>query len=88
MAALNSLPVIEAGSHNSRPGTPTGAGNVTQAVSSSPVPGPVMTPSIFPPESEQFGEQLVQMGYEKLVVLKSIQLFGNDQEKCIGTVLF
>ena len=80
IAALNSLPVIEAapGTHGqySRPTTPV-ATQSRQMVATVP-------PSIFPTESEQFGEQLVQMGYEKLIVLKTIQLFGNDQEKCLG----
>lgn len=79
MAALNSLPVIEAAAGTngqySRPTTPV-ATQSHHMVATVP-------PSIFPTEFEQFGEQLVQMGYEKLIVLKTIQLFGNDQEKCL-----
>ena len=54
-------------------------------VATTPPPAPAMR-SVFPAECEQFGEQLVLMGYEKLIVLKSIQLFGTDEHKCIGNV--
>jgi len=51
-------------------------------VATTPPPAPAVR-SVFPAECEQFGEQLVLMGYEKLIVLKSIQLFGTDEHKCI-----
>ena len=56
-------------------------------VATTPPPAPVVR-SVFPAECEQFGEQLVSMGYEKLIVLKSIQLFGKDEHKCIGLCNF
>lgn len=72
MAALNSLPVI-----STEP--------VSPVHSSEPVATKVRhpSPSPFPAESEQFGHSLVAMGYDRIMVLKAIQLFGNDDHKCI-----
>merc|ERR1712147_36742 len=72
MAALNSLPVISSTEQQHR-----------RLVESPPPPAPPMQRSIFPADSEQFGEQLATMGYERLIVLKAIQLFGKDEHKCI-----
>jgi len=48
------------------------------------IEAPVVKPrSVFPADSQTFGEQLTAMGYEKLIVLKAIQLFGKDEDKCI-----
>ena len=50
------------------------------------IEAPVVKPrSVFPADCQTFGEQLTAMGYEKLIVLKAIQLFGKDEDKCIGT---
>ena len=80
MAALNSLPVIipDAGSKNvSRPSTPlnsTGGNHLD----------PNFHKSLFPSGTEEFGASLTQMGYDKIIVAKAIQLFGKDEHKCIG----
>ena len=51
------------------------------------IEAPVVKPrSVFPADCQTFGEQLTAMGYEKLIVLKAIQLFGKDEDKCIGTI--
>lgn len=76
MAALNSLPVIGSSKQTQR---------LRQA--ESPTPTPLQTRSIFPIDAEQLGEQLAAMGYERLIVLKAIQLFGMDEHKCIGNRL-
>lgn len=77
MAALNSLPVINSTEQQHR-----------RLVESPPPPAQApMQRSIFPADSEQFGEQLATMGYERLIVLKAIQLFGKDEHKCIGTLI-
>ena len=39
----------------------------------------------FPADCQTFGEQLTDMGYEKLIVLKAIQFFGKNADKCKGT---
>jgi hypothetical protein len=72
MAALNSLPVISSTEQQHR-----------RLVESPPPAQAPMQRSIFPADSEQFGEQLATMGYERLIVLKAIQLFGKDEHKCI-----
>jgi len=72
MAALNSLPVIGSSKQTQR-----------QRQAESPTPTPLQTRSIFPIDAEQLGEQLAAMGYERLIVLKAIQLFGMDEHKCI-----
>ena len=85
MAALNSLPVInpQTGSKpsvSSRPSTPsqmTATGNSHL--------DPNFHKSLFPSGTEEFGASLTQMGYDKIIVAKAIQLFGKDEHKCIGT---
>ena len=86
MAALNSLPVItpNAGSkpsESSRPSTPKMAGNN----SGNSHLDPNFHKSLFPSGTEEFGASLTQMGYDKIIVAKAIQLFGKDEHKCIGT---
>ena len=86
MAALNSLPVItpNAGSKpsvSSRPSTPIMTGNN----SGNSHLDPNFHKSLFPSGTEEFGASLTQMGYDKIIVAKAIQLFGKDEHKCIGT---
>ena len=38
----------------------------------------------FPADCHTFGDKLTTMGFEKLIVLKAIELFGMDENKCIG----
>ena len=81
MAALNSLPVItpNAGTKpvSSRPSTPQPTGNSHL--------DPNFHKSLFPSGTEEFGASLTQMGYDKIIVAKAIQLFGKDEHKCIGS---
>ena len=89
MAALNSLPVItpNAGSKpsvSSRPSTPQMSGNN----SGNSHLDPNFHKSLFPSGTEEFGASLTQMGYDKIIVAKAIQLFGKDEHKCIGTDFF
>ena len=86
MAALNSLPVItphtgsKPSSVSSRPSTPSQiTGNNTGHLD------PNFHKSLFPSGTEEFGTSLTQMGYDKIIVAKAIQLFGKDEHKCIGT---
>ena len=84
MAALNSLPVItpNAGSKaGSRPSTPQIPGNN----SGNSHLDPNFHKSLFPSGTEEFGASLTQMGYDKIIVAKAIQLFGKDEHKCIGS---
>jgi len=85
MAALNSLPVItpNAGSKpsvSSRPSTPQMTGNN----SGNSHLDPNFHKSLFPSGTEEFGASLTQMGYDKIIAAKAIQLFGKDEHKCIG----
>lgn len=70
MAALNSLPIITPDGRGSRPSTPL---NID----------PNFHKSVFPSGAEDFGNSLVQMGYDKIIAAKAIQLFGKDEHKCI-----
>jgi len=84
MAALNSLPVItpNAGSKpsvSSRPSTPIMTGNN----SGNSHLDPNFHKSLFPSGTEEFGASLTQMGYDKIITAKAIQLFGKDEHKCI-----
>ena len=85
MAALNSLPVItpQTGSKpsvSSRPSTPS-----QMTVTGNSHLDPNFHKSLFPSGTEEFGASLTQMGYDKIIVAKAIQLFGKDEHKCIGT---
>ena len=91
MAALNSLPVItpkpaQTGIFgtkpvSSRPSTPQPTGNN----SGNSHLDPNFHKSLFPSGTEEFGASLTQMGYDKIIVAKAIQLFGKDEHKCIGS---
>ena len=85
MAALNSLPVItpQTGSKpsvSSRPSTPS-----QMSTTGNTHLDPNFHKSLFPSGTEEFGASLTQMGYDKIIVAKAIQLFGKDEHKCIGT---
>jgi len=87
MAALNSLPVItptNTGSTtggSSRPSTPLNS--MTHNNSGNSNLDPNFHKSLFPTGTEEFGSSLTQMGYDKIIVAKAIQLFGKDEHKCI-----
>lgn len=84
MAALNSLPVITPNPGSkpvSRPSTPIMTGNN----SGNSHLDPNFHKSLFPSGTEEFGASLTQMGYDKIIVAKAIQLFGKDEHKCIGS---
>ena len=73
MDALNSLPVID-----------------LEPVNSKPAPRRPKTPEVsapVPKEHQALAKQLVEVGYDKFIVAKSISIFGNDEEKCFGKVI-
>jgi hypothetical protein len=42
------------------------------------------TDVLIPKDNNILASMLMEMGYDKFIVAKSISLFGNDEDKCIG----
>ena len=72
MDALNSLPVID-------------LEPVKKSAPRRPKTPEVSAP--VPKDHQALAKQLIEVGYDKFIVAKSISIFGNDEEKCFGRLL-